>query len=578
MARLSPEEINDIRTQADIVDIVSSYIPLTLKGKNYFGVCPFHDDHSPSMSVSKEKQMYKCFSCGAAGNVFKFVADFEHISFIEAVSNVASRVGITLDIKTTTSAVYEKYQEEYDIMDYACKFYQNNISTQEAKVAKEYLNSRNFTDETMNEFDIGVAFDQNTLHKILEKKGYSFEKQEQLGLISIKGERTYDMFMNRIMIPIHNEYGQAVGFTGRVFGAGNPRYLNTKETVIFKKGKVLFNYHRARDSVKLHKKLIIVEGNMDAIRMAQNGIKNVVALMGTQMTKDQISLIKKLKVPVTLMLDNDDAGFDATFQIGTMFEAEQITFQVVCLSKEKDPDDYIVQNGIEALKDNIEHAISFVEFRSIYFKKGKNLNDSEELLKYVKTMLSSLKQTNDDLLVEITLQKLSKEYELSYELLKQEFSKLHDKTDLPISFNVETKKVKKSSKEVYLGNMILYFMMQDGLYIDIFQRELGILTEKDQRAMAIDIIYYYDTHGNISLADFDTYIQFSPWKEQFLDIIKEAEDISINNEIMLEYVIAYKKMIHQREINDLKNELKNELDSNRKLEIAMKIQELKKEV
>jgi len=570
MQKLSADEINHIRQSANIVDVVRSYIPLEEKGKNFFGVCPFHNDHSPSMSVSKEKQMYKCFSCGAGGNVFKFVADFENVSFIESVKIVADKVGISVNITSFQSDYVEKFQTEYDIMELAHKIFQNNINTEDAKVAKEYLKKRNISDQDIAKFEIGVTFSQNNLSQVLQQK-FDLKVIEELGLISIKNNQVYDMFMNRVMFPIHNIHGQVVGFTGRIFQSGNPKYLNSKENAIFKKGKILFNYHRARDTIKLHKKLIIVEGNMDAIRLSIEGVENVVALMGTAITKDQIDIIKKLRVPVVLILDNDEAGLIATDQVGTLLIQENINVTVVRLSGEKDPDDYILKNGIEALKDNIKKAISFMDFKLFYLKRDRNLKDTDELSTYIKEIISSLKNSDDEILKEVTLKKISKEYDLSYDMLKNELDKIKI---IPKKQEIETTTIKKD----IIAEHILYFMMNGERFITLYNRGLGTFKEKEYRLIASEILYYYENHPGAMIADFLTYAHFSQLKKQILEIVDRINDVEIEETIMIEYITAYKTATNKKQIVELKKALKQELDSNKKMEILIEIQKLKKEV
>ena len=232
MAFISQKEINDIRNTASIVDIISSYIPLTQKGKNYFGVCPFHEDHSPSMSVSDEKQIYKCFSCGATGNVFTFIENYLNISFGEAVILIADKVGIA--IKNDFLPKKEvKNKEELDAMELATKFYQNNLNTEEGKKALIYLDERGLKETTRKDFDIGLSLDKSTLYTLLMKKGYKEKMLENIGLINSNG---HDIFQNRIMFPIHNLDGNVVGFTARCYLENTtPKYINTKETYIFKK-------------------------------------------------------------------------------------------------------------------------------------------------------------------------------------------------------------------------------------------------------------------------------------------------------------------------------------------------------
>ena len=283
MAQLSNEEINAIQKSADIVDIVGSYIDLEKKGKNFFGVCPFHDDHTPSLSVSREKGIYSCFTCHSTGNVFKFIQDYENVSFLEAVKIVADKVGITLNVDFKNTSKYESMYEAYDL---AIKYYQNNLKSKAGHKAHEYLNNRGLSDEIIDEFEIGYASsDPDTLSKLLLAKEYDEEAMINSGLIN-RGKGLYDLFRDRVTFPIHNPSGRPVAFSARIYEKkdGEAKYINTKETPIFKKGEILFNYHRARNEARKLKRLVLVEGQMDAMRVYASGIKNVVATMGTALT------------------------------------------------------------------------------------------------------------------------------------------------------------------------------------------------------------------------------------------------------------------------------------------------------
>lgn len=579
MFHIDENEINKIRKNADIVEIISSYIPLEPKGKNYFGVCPFHEDHSPSMSVSSEKGIYKCFSCGATGNVFKFVSDFENISFPEAVRKIAEKIGMPLKGVIETKKE-QKNKEEYKIMELSSMFFQNNLLTEKGKEAFIYLKERGLDENTIKEFQIGLSLDKNSLFELLSKKKYDPSQLINLGLIN-KTNNIHDTFINRIIFPIHNLNGEVVGFTGRIYKEDSPppKYLNSRETIIFKKGNILFNYHRAKDAIRLEKKVIIVEGNMDAIRMFHSGIKNTIALMGTSLTNYQIKEIKKLRVPVVLMLDNDDAGLTATYQTGLLLEKENITVLVVRLSGEKDPDEYIIKNGVEAMKDNIKNAISFLEFKLTYLKKNKNLKDSKELANYIKDVLEGMKENKDNILKEITLKKLSDDYGISLSILKQELEKLENEIPKEILPKIEKEEIKiKKTKYTDSVSHILYFMMNDPLYIKMYKRKLGFLDTPTYRGIANEIMAYYEFHKTINLADFLSYIEQSKLKQEILDIVQSIKDDYMDETIMDEYIISVKKVMKQEEIKKLKEKLKQELDNNKKVELLKRIQELKKEV
>jgi len=571
------QAIEKVRTAVNIIDVISSYLPLTQKGKNYFGVCPFHEDHSPSMSVSTDKQIYKCFSCGAGGNVFTFVKDYENVTFIEAVKIVADRYGIPFSgLKKTNKP--KTYVKEYEIMDLSLKFYQNNLNSSMGKKAKEYLNNRSLNDETIKEFNIGLALDYNhTLNKLLISKKYDVETLVNLGLINRNGENISDIFQNRIIFPIHNLEGQPIGFTGRIYESSNTaKYINSKETIIFKKGEILFNYHRAREYIKKEKQVLIVEGNMDAIRMYSSGIKNVVALMGTSLTKEQINIIKSLRTQVILMLDNDDAGETATYTNGNLLEKAGLNLKVVRLSGEKDPDEYIIKNGVDALKNNIKAPLDFLEFKLKYLKKNKDLSKTDDLVKYIKEIINNIKDIEDNLTKEITLKKMSEEYEISYELLKNELEKL------PVKANIVKKDEKKLAKNTFSKydiavRNIIFYMMNDKVYVENFKKNLGYVENKLYRELINEIIYYTEQTKNIDLASFISYISTKEnIYDDLMDIIKCNKKEELNLKDFLEFIDAAKNLMLKEEIKQLKEEIKNELDSNKKLELANKLIEIKK--
>ena len=294
MSRIDTNTLNEIRNNLDIVEVISGYLPLTSKGKNYFGVCPFHDDHSPSMSVSREKQIYTCFSCGATGNVIKFVQDYENISFIEAVKRCADMANVIVDIGNVRKV--NKNQSLYDIYELSQKFYQNNINTEAGKKAKEYLNSRQINNDMIKKFDIGLSLNKkDSLTKLLKEKGFSDKDLIKSGLVNEKEYELHDVYRNRIMFPIHDLNGKIIGYNGRVYnGETENKYINPKETDIFKKRELLYNYHKAKDECRKTKRVIIHEGPMDVIRANSIGVKDCVATLGTAFGKEQAMLIRKL--------------------------------------------------------------------------------------------------------------------------------------------------------------------------------------------------------------------------------------------------------------------------------------------
>lgn len=580
MAYIKEEEINAIRDQADIVDIISNYLSLKPKGRNYVAVCPFHDDHSPSLVVSKERQMFNCFTCRTGGNVFTFVMKYENVGFIEAIKIVADKIGYNLNIGNLSDFTSQN-KEDYEIMDFAQKYYLNNIFTKDGIAARKYLEKRGIDEAIIKEFNIGVALDsKDTLYKLLANKKYSLDKLVNLGLANKFDANVYDTFSKRIMIPIENLKGQVVGFTGRIYNGevDTAKYMNTKETEIFKKGNILFNYHNARQSIREEKKVIVVEGNMDAIKLSASGIKNVVALMGVALSKEQIDVLKKLKVPIILMLDNDSAGLEATVKNGDELQKYDLDIRVVRLTDAKDPDEYIRSKGLAALKDNIEHATNYLDFKLDYLKKDKNLNNMEDLIHYVKDVILNINAA-DDLTKELVISKISKDYEIDAEILKQEL-----KSSL-VSVPSKKEEVKKEqirpkpTKYHIAASKILYHMMQDSLYISIYKNRLGYFKEKDERTLASEIVYYNTVHNNINIADFISYITPEENITNFVsEIISENNNTVISLEEFNSCVDVILKILKKDEIQELKEKIKNEFDVNKKLELITKLTNLKKEV
>lgn len=580
MASVSNEEINDIRASADIVAIIGSYIPLTQKGKNFVGVCPFHDDHSPSMSVSPEKQIYKCFACGASGNVFTFVAEYENVSFIEAVRIVASKCGKELSITTYNNNVSQALKEENEIMDLTQKFFLNNLRTKFGKDALEYLKNRGLNEDIIKEFGIGLSLDSNdSLYQLLLKKNYDIKKLLDLGLVNSVNGKTYDMFTRRITFPLWDKDGNIVGFSARVYRNEKDvsKYMNSRESKLFKKGETLYNYHKAKDIAKREKKIIVVEGFMDAIRISSIGIKNVVALQGTAMTTEQIQLLKKLRVKVILCLDNDNAGLIATINNGDELIKNEIETEVIRLSGEKDPDEYILANGGEAFKNNVDKPLSYFEFKMNYLKQNKDLNNVEDLSTYVNDVLKSLTEIDDPILKELTLDKMSKEYNLSISVLK---NKLEQLEPVKIKKEIKSTVIEKQRKDVFMigSEKILYFMMNGEEYIREYQKKLGFFEDSLYREIANEIVYFYETNKEITVADFITYVNDkNDIRDKVMEIVNDSANDEVTIEAMDEYIDALSRVLVKNEIKRLKKLMKSELDEAKKLEIALQIKELKKE-
>lgn len=575
MAYINEEEINTIRSNADIVEIIGDYLELKQKGRNYVAICPFHDDHTPSLVVSKERQIFNCFTCKTGGNVFSFVMKYENVSFPEAIKIVAKKIGYNLK-SNYDDVVENKYKKEYEIMNFAAKYYMNNINSKEGLEARKYLDKRGITSEIIKEFNIGLATDKpSDLYNILNKKNYSLDELDKLGLVNKYNLDVFDTFQNRIIIPIEDIKGQIVGFTGRIYHNEKDiaKYINTKETIIFKKGNILFNFHNARNYIREKKQAILVEGNMDAIKLSAKGIKNVIALMGVALSKEQIIILKKLNVPIILMLDNDSAGLNATFKNGELLRKNGIEVLVVRLKDAKDPDEYIETKGVNALIDNINHANNYIDFLLESLKNGLDLNNINDLKKYINSIILSI-NNEDDLTKELIISKISKEYQIDEKILKQniDIKQIKQKEDKK---EERKPKISKYQKAV---SKILYMMMLDNKYITIYKNRLGYFKEKKEREVASEIIYY-NSKNDINIADFLTYILNNEELSEFIDnILGENENTKDSIEEFNNCIEVVLKILKEDEIEKLKVEIKNELDINKKVELMTRLTEIKKEV
>lgn len=576
MAYISNEEINEIRSRANIVDIISGYLQVSSKGKNYVALCPFHNDHSPSLIISPEKQIFNCFTCRTGGNVFSFVMKYENVSFAEAVSIVAKKVGFNLknDVFVKSES---KYSKDYEIYEYAMKYYLNNINTTDGSKARDYLLKRGINETIIKEFKLGYSgSSKDTFYKLATNKGWDIETLNKLGLINKVNENVYDTFINRIVIPIENLKGEVVGFTGRIFNGedNTAKYLNTKETEIFKKSSLLFNYHNAKNYIRDRKSVIVVEGNMDAIKMSAKGFKNVVALMGVALSNEQIDILKRLKVPVILMLDNDNAGEDATIKNGESLINSGIDTKIVRLSGAKDPDEYLEKFGIDAMQNNIDKAIKYIDFKIECLKKDKDLSNMEDLITYVKEVINSI-NSEDDLTKEIILSKISKDYAIDIDVLKSNL-KNEVKKDVKKEEVVEVRD-KKLTKYQKASHKVLYYMLMDSKYINLYKNTLGYFKERIERVLASEIVYYESNNGNIDVADFTTTIMESEDEYEFLQIIlSENGNTSVSDEEFNSCVKAILDIYKKDEIIKVKGLIASELDQNKKEELVKKLIDLKR--
>ena len=570
--------INEIRSKVDIVDIVSSYLPLTQKGKNFFGVCPFHDDTNPSMSVSREKQIYRCFSCGASGNVFNFIMDYEHVSFKEALYILSQKTGVEikgLNIQKKSS----KNDKLYEIYELAHKYYQNNMNSSYAKKAKEYLSNRQIDEKMIQEYKIGLSLDKNDhLTKLLVSKGYNLNVLNDIGL----SNQDKDVYMNRIMFPLYDLNGRVVGFSGRRYdGIKENKYVNTKGTKIFQKGETLYNYHLAREFVRSKNQVIVMEGFMAVIRSKEAGIKNAVGLMGTAMTKEQAALIKRLSDHVILSFDGDEPGRKACLDNGSELEKLGCQVSVVELDHGLDPDDYILKYGKEAFQNLVNNAITLSDYRIKRLKSNINLKSDLEKTEYIRSVLEETSKIEDEIHREFILKKLAKEFDISYNTLEKrllsflkENKEKEQRQEEKKPFTMKAPTIKKD--KYYLATYaLLYYMLVDKRCLNYYNEGKINFPNEEERFLASEISYYYQKYGIITPADFYTYLSD---KEKLLPVLKKALELDLNQEVtekeLLDDIQTLREYQITQEIKKLKKQMENENDVMIQAKIGLKIAEL----
>ena len=566
--------INTIRKSVDIVDVISKYVPLVARGKNYFGVCPFHDDHSPSMSVSKDKQIYKCFSCGATGNVFNFIEDYENVSFKEALKILADIAGISvsgIDVKSSNRDVNKSL---YDIYEVSSKLYINNLNTNYGVSAKEYLHNRGITDDLIREFQIGLSLhDKDLLTRLLVKKGFSNNDMVMSGLI-VKNDYGYsDIYSNRIMFPLYDVSGRIVGYSGRIYNKEDTsKYINTRETAIFKKGELLYNYHRAKESCRKKNTVIITEGFMDVIRCYSIGVTNVVAAMGTAFTREHVMLIRKLAHDVILCFDGDSAGEKATYSCINLLLEYNITPKVVRLPENLDPDEYIIKYGKDKFINMLSNPINIMDFKLSYFKNDKDMSSSVDMSSYVNSVISELRKIDDDILREISLKKLSEESKLDIDFLREKLDSITEVKEIKSVLKKNTDIDRYDKAQMYL----IYYMLNNDDVVEEYDSKVNYMPNEKYRKLATYISCFYKENGHVCIADLMTYLSNY---EGMREVVNEILSLNLKDEYtkseINDYIFVIKDYNIRNEISRLQIEQRNVIDNVRKIEIAQRIIDLK---
>lgn len=560
--RIEQETINEIREKNDILDVVSEYVKLEKRGRNYIGLCPFHDEKTPSFSVSEDKQICHCFGCKKGGNVFQFIQEIKDIPFVEAVKELGSRVDIHVESNEPSSSEaivndHIKMIEMHELM--ANNFHYILKHTEEGEEALAYLKSRGFTDELINDRKIGYSPNHSKFtHDFLEKNGYDAVLAFEAGLLSRNDETFdyFDRFRDRIIFPLLNFQGKTVGFSGRTYTDQTPKYLNSPETPIFQKRKMLYNIDRARKFIRQNDEVILLEGFMDVIKADQADIKQVVATMGTALSKEHIIMVKKLASNVTLLYDGDFAGNEAALNVGKILLNEGINVYVVHLPKKMDPDDYITEYGNEAFKSFVDsQKQSFVGFKAqqLYYANENNDLKHEQ---HLEELINDINLIRSDFLRKKVLQQVADLYKVDVNSLKNQLSPNIVQNTIDYDQYVPDFKEKKLDKVGRAEQaLIKHFMNQKQLFLEYHSR----INQEDFTSLNNRVIFsrlngYYKNNDVFNISDFSSYIE----DHNIMETVMYLDSLLINDDPESEEIEDYINIISPEEIKENTIEYLNE--------------------
>ena len=493
MARYSEEILNEVRQSNDIVDVISQYVHLKRSGRNYFGLCPFHNEKSPSFSVSPDKQIFHCFGCGVGGNVITFVSQIEGLNFVETVQMLAERANIQLPTLQNNGDTQREILKDkvYKVNEFTAEYYHQNLYKPQAKMAQEYVKKRQLTNETLKSFRIGFSGKFDELYQELKKQGFQEQEILESGLVNKNERGQYiDRYRNRLMFPICDARGRVIAFGGRVLDDSKPKYINSPENIVYSKGRHLFGLNVAKKGDT--KKLLIVEGYMDVISLHQRGITNVVAPLGTALTEQQGWLLRKNSEQIILSFDSDDAGIKAKLRAIDILQNMGCDLRVIQLEGAKDPDEYILKYGNMRFQNVIDKAFSVVEFKVKILKKELDLDNTNDKIKFLNEIAKLISKVDNTMEREVYIEKIAKEYDISKEAIYAEVNKLTYKNDKsekilekakPIITHkkVETKEVSQAIKRrentiisiLLSGDLSIFEIIKQNIKPEDFQDEIN---------------------------------------------------------------------------------------------------------
>lgn len=596
--RIEDEKINQIREAVDIVDLIGEYVQLKKQGRNYFGLCPFHGENSPSFSVSTEKQIFHCFGCGAGGNIFTFLMDIEGYSFVESAKVLAEKGNVPLDVEINKDSKRSNMpagsQQMVEAHDLLRKFYHHLlVNTKEGQDALEYLLKRGFTEETIEKFQIGYSLDSwDFVSKFLLKRGFPAEYMEQAGLIIFreKDESYFDRFRNRVMFPIMDHQGNTIAFSGRAMGDDEPKYLNSPETPIFNKSKTLYNFHHARPHIRKKEQAVIFEGFADCISAVGAGVENAVATMGTALTDQHIQLLKRNTDQILICYDSDSAGLNAANRAVNMLQDHEFSVKVALMPDNLDPDDYIKEFGEKSfVSEVIGASLTYMAFKMHYLRRGKNVNNEGDRIQYIEEVLKEISRLPNAVERDHYLRQLSSEFSLSLDALEQQqrqvFFTERKKGTLPqpaaqkqmsLQYEHKLKPAHHNAEMKLIAHMLksrdMTFKIQQLLGQTVFH------VDEHQAIITYLYAFYEDGHE----PDTSFFLTYLP-DPNLRRIVSEIEMMSVNEEVTdkeltdcINQVLKYEKLLKIKEKQVEEKDAVRRSDYVTAAQIAMEIIKLRK--
>jgi DNA primase len=544
--RIPENKIEEIRSTANAVDVISEYVQLRKRGKNYVGLCPFHNEKTPSFTVSDEKQIFHCFGCHTGGNVFKFLMEYKKISFVEAVQEIAEQLGIPLEYEE--SAGYEEQQSEqeilYDINTEAAKYFLNNLlNDAEGEGARIYLQERNIKTQTIRAFGLGYTLrGWENFISFAKGKNIDLDKAVNLGLIGKSDDgRYYDKLPGRLIFPIFSPNGRVVAFAGRILDPEEKgaKYINSPESLIYSKSRILYGLSFAKDEIRRLNKAILVEGYMDLISLYQSGMKNVVAVSGTALTYEQVQLLSRYTKDVALLFDSDTAGIKASMRSIEVLLKQDMEVKIVSLPEGEDPDSFINKFGKDKFDDLLKKAENFIEYQTRYYDSLGKFNDASSAAEAIRDLVKSLMLIRDELKRNLLIKNIAKKFNLREKLIESELNKVIRKESKRSAPVIRSSDKEKAESDVFpeiieqqQANPIL-FNLEKGLIKLLFDGEENIANFISQNIDAED--FNVDVHRQLAGIAFNELSEANSFNaSKLIEEIKDEKVEAYVREIVFE--------------------------------------------